>query len=45
MLPSSSGESGVIRTYLDWLLNVPWWQESTDQGDLNKVREHLDAQH
>ncbi len=45
MLPTSSGESGVIRTYLDWLLNIPWWQESTDEGDLVKVRAHLDAQH
>ena len=45
MLPSSSGESGVIRTYLDWLLNVPWWQESSDEDDLSKVRAYLDAQH
>ena len=45
MLPTSSGESGVIRTYLDWLLNIPWWQESTDEGNLEKVRAHLDQQH
>lgn len=45
MLPSSSGESGVIRTYLDWLLNVPWWQESKDEDNLNKVRQHLDEKH
>lgn len=45
MLPSSSGESGVIRTYLDWLLNVPWWQESSDEDDLTKVRAYLDGQH
>lgn len=45
MLPNSSGESGVIRTYLDWLLNVPWWQLSDDEDDLAKVRSYLDAQH
>lgn len=45
MLPSSSGESGVIRTYLDWLLNVPWWQESNDNEDLVAVRAVLDRDH
>ena len=45
MLPSSSGESGVIRTYLDWLLNVPWWQESNDNEDLVAVRTVLDRDH
>lgn len=45
MLPSSSGESGVIRTYLDWLLNVPWWQESHDNEDLIAVRAVLDHDH
>lgn len=45
MLPSSSGESGVIRTYLDWLLNVPWWQESHDNEDLVAVRAVLDHDH
>lgn len=45
MLPSSSGESGVIRTYLDWLLNVPWWQESQDNEDLVAVRAVLDKDH
>lgn len=45
MLPSASGESGVIRTYLDWLLRVPWWQESKDNEDLKAVREVLDKDH
>ena len=45
MLPSSSGESGVIRTYLDWLLGVPWWQESDDNEDLVAVRAVLDHDH
>jgi ATP-dependent Lon protease len=45
MLPSASGESGVIRTYLDWLLKTPWWQESEDNEDLNAVRSVLDHDH
>lgn len=45
MLPSASGESGVIRTYLDWLLKTPWWQESEDNEDLNAVRGVLDHDH
>jgi ATP-dependent Lon protease len=45
MLPNASGESGVIRTYLDWLLKVPWWQESKDNDDLKKVKGVLDHDH
>ncbi|HLV49833.1 MAG TPA: endopeptidase La, partial [Erysipelothrix sp.] len=45
MLPQASGESGVVRSYLEWLLKTPWWQETEDNEDLNKVRETLDADH
>lgn len=45
MLPQASGESGVIRTYIDWLVSVPWWQESKDIEDLKKVRQVLDDDH
>jgi ATP-dependent Lon protease len=45
MLPSASGESGVIRTYLDWLLKTPWWQETKDNEDLLAVRAVLDHDH
>ncbi len=44
-LPAASGEAGVIRSYLDWLLEVPWWQESVDEEDLNKVNTILDEDH
>lgn len=36
MLPQAAGESGVIRTYIDWLLKTPWYQESQDNQDLKK---------
>lgn len=45
MLPSASGESGVVKTYLDWLLKLPWWQESEDNEDLNKAQSVLDEDH
>ena len=45
MLTPSSGESGVIRSYLEWLLNVPWWQKSEDNNDLDKVSKILDEDH
>lgn len=45
MLPAASGESGVIRTYLDWLIKTPWWQVTQDNEDLNAVRAVLDGDH
>lgn len=45
MLPAASGETGVIKTYIDWLMDLPWWQESKDNEDLNKASEILDADH
>ncbi len=45
MLPQASGESGVIRSYLDWLLKTPWWQETDDNEDLTAVRKVLDDDH
>ena len=45
MLPPGSGEASVSRTYLDWLLKVPWWQETTDNEDLKAVRGVLDEDH
>lgn len=45
MLPSASGESGVVKSYLDWLLKLPWWQESEDNTDLKKAQDVLDEDH
>ena len=45
MLPMGSGEASVSRTYMDWLLNVPWWQETKDKDDLKAVRAILDEDH
>ncbi len=45
MLPAASGETGVIKTYIDWVMDLPWWQESKDNDDLNKASEILDEDH
>ena len=45
MLPPTTGETGVIRTYLEWLLNVPWYQKSEDKNDLQEASCILDEDH
>ena len=45
MLPQATGETGVIRTYLEWLLNIPWYQKSEDNADLKLAEKILDEDH
>ncbi|MES1246113.1 MAG: endopeptidase La [Actinomycetota bacterium] len=40
-----SGESSMIRTYLDWLTAVPWSKRSDERLDPQHAREVLDADH
>ncbi|NEQ07403.1 MAG: endopeptidase La [Moorea sp. SIO4E2] len=42
---NASAEGGVIRTYLDWLLEMPWNKTVQDNLDLQHAREVLDADH
>src|ERR671915_1326947 len=41
----SSGEAGMIRSYLDWLVAVPWSERSDEKLDPVHAREVLDADH
>ncbi|HEY3764582.1 MAG TPA: endopeptidase La [Gaiellales bacterium] len=41
----STGESSMIRTYLDWLIAVPWSKRSDERLDPVHAREVLDADH
>jgi ATP-dependent Lon protease len=41
----ASGEASMIRTYLDWLLAVPWAKRSQERLDPKLAREILDADH
>lgn len=45
MMPSASAESNVVRTYIDWVLKTPWYQETKDREDLNEITDILEADH
>ncbi len=44
-LPPAAAEHGVIRTYLEWLTELPWSAETEDNLDIPHAREVLDADH
>ena len=44
-LPAAAAEYGVIRTYLEWILTLPWGDTTEDNLDLDHAREVLDADH
>lgn len=44
-LNPNSPELGIIRTYIDWLLKLPWTKTTKDNNDLNKVKKILDDTH
>lgn len=44
-LPTAAAEYGVIRTYLDWLVSLPWSVISPDNLDIKHAREVLDQDH
>lgn len=42
---SSSSEYQVVRNYLEWLVNIPWYKSSKDTIDLEKARSVLEEEH
>jgi ATP-dependent Lon protease len=44
-LPAAAAEYGVIRTYLDWILTLPWDTVTEDNLDLENARSVLDTDH
>ena len=44
-MPPAAAEGTVIRTYLDWLLELPWSVETADRLDLDVAEEILDEDH
>ena len=44
-LPPAAAEYGVIRTYLEWLMSVPWTETTEDDLDLGAARAILDEDH
>ncbi len=44
-LPQAAAEHGVIRTYLEWILSLPWEKTTEDNLDLKHARRVLDEDH
>ncbi len=44
-LPVAAAEYGVIRTYLDWLVSLPWSVSTPDNLDIEHARKVLDKDH
>ena len=44
-LPPAAAEYGVIRSYLEWLIELPWTEETEDDLDLAHARKVLDKDH
>lgn len=44
-LPTAAAEYGVIRTYLDWMISVPWSTSTQDNLDITHARNVLEEDH
>lgn len=44
-LSNSSGESAIIKTYLDFVISLPWYKESKETNDIVKAKDQLDKDH
>ena len=42
---SDAGEAGIIRTYLDWLVELPWSKSTRDSLDIVRAKQILDDDH
>jgi len=45
MLPNNSSEAAVARTYIEWLLALPWQKETTDNKDITYAEKVLNEHH
>lgn len=45
MMSPMSAEATVVRSYLDWMVNLPWKKKSKVRNDLKKAKEILDTDH
>jgi len=44
-MPSMSPETGMIRTYVDWLIELPWKENTEDNLDVKHVEDVLESRH
>ncbi len=45
MMPSMAPEVGILRTYLEWLLELPWSKATQDNLDIAHAEKVLESQH
>lgn len=45
MMPSGSSEANVVRTYIDWIIKTPWFEETQDNEDILEVERILNEDH
>lgn len=45
MMPAASQEANVVRTYIDWVMKTPWFEETKDEEDISQVERILDEDH
>lgn len=44
-MPAASSEANVVRTYIDWVMKTPWYQETEDNEDISRVENILNEDH
>jgi ATP-dependent Lon protease len=44
-LPSMSPELNIVRNYIEWILELPWEEYTSDNENLKEVRKRLDSSH
>lgn len=42
---AASQEAGVLRNYIDWMMDIPWYERSDDNFDLENAQKVLDGDH
>lgn len=45
MSPSQTADSGVLRNYIEWMLDIPWSKMTKDKRDIDFAEETLNAEH
>ena len=44
-MPAASSEANVVRTYIDWMMKTPWYQETKDVEDIQAIEDVLNEDH
>lgn len=44
-MPTASSEYSMLKTYIDWVMAIPWYQKTEDNNDIKRVEEVLEEDH